>query len=190
MKGLDREQYNRYIFVKVLRKSKEEFKNETKKYETIKLNETMKANLQTKEQLEECKKKAEYEINMILAQRINDEKEFVNTNASSKLVEQFNFKDSRKLSKIQDNAERRSSNTLEAKQFAIKQNQLKHIMQNDIEECAAYLREQRDKMLNMKHAIRDQQFQDITKSIANERPQTAKAAQIAMSKRSNYGTIF
>uniref|UniRef100_A0A1I7VAU7 Cilia- and flagella-associated protein 36 n=1 Tax=Loa loa TaxID=7209 RepID=A0A1I7VAU7_LOALO len=200
MEDLNQEQYNRYIFIQVLRKSKAEFLKETEK---IKLQEVMKANLEAKERLEEWKQKTEYKIKMAVAQKIDNKEEFLNIITSLEVLQQMNFNDSKKLSEISDIAKQSSEQDNEAEMkdermvkkssrkmspdfhASILQHSLGQIMQDDMEERVAYFREQRNKILRMKHAISDQQFQTIVENVAKERPQTAKAAQRVMSSKSN-----
>ncbi|KAL3984608.1 The ARF-like 2 binding protein BART family protein [Acanthocheilonema viteae] len=197
MEGLNREQYNRYIFIKVLRKSEAEFQNEAKKCEKMQLKEAMKASLQTKKQLEECKQKTEDEINTVLTsvfkmhpivfmQKIDDRKAF--SNVADSVITQLSFKDSKKLSKVEDSerqllnkkekAEPKDGRELEksvrkmsSNLHVLSQHSLGHISQSDVEERAAYFRKQRNKIT-------------IVGNVAMERPETAKAARIAMSSKS------
>ncbi|VBB26446.1 unnamed protein product [Acanthocheilonema viteae] len=197
MEGLNREQYNRYIFIKVLRKSEAEFQNEAKKCEKMQLKEAMKASLQTKKQLEECKQKTEDEINTVLTsvfkmhpivfmQKIDDKKAF--SNVADSVITQLSFKDSKKLSKVEDSerqllnkkekAEPKDGRELEksvrkmsSDLHVLSQHSLGHISQSDVEERAAYFRKQRNKIT-------------IVGNVAMKRPETAKAARIAMSSKS------
>ncbi|EFO13951.1 hypothetical protein LOAG_14574, partial [Loa loa] len=86
MEDLNQEQYNRYIFIQVLRKSKAEFLKETEK---IKLQEAV-------------------------AQKIDNKEEFLNIITSLEVLQQMNFNDSKKLSEISDIAKQSSEQDNEA----------------------------------------------------------------------------
>lgn len=200
-------QYDRYIVIKVLRKSKAEFERDKGSHDEtkIQLEEAMKLTLQEKERLEKCKQKAENEINKALTQSADDTKEASPgiEFAGKVMTKSADLKEVKKLSKVKG-SERRSSehgffSEGERKEASGADKEMENepgittsrihallrkpafVPEDDVEERAAYFHKQRDELLRMKRAVREQQFQVIAENAKKERPRTAKAARDAMS---------